>query len=75
MSTMTDEHGKEVQVLYFNEACALCGVPADMHLGQSDEASDLPCSPWGDISKCRTFTRHNPPRPAYGGAWWNGEPL
>lgn len=63
----------KMQVLYFNEACATCGLPADLHLGPSDPVIESLHSTWGDRNRCRTFIRFDPPRPAYGNAWWLDE--
>lgn len=51
---------------FYNEACATCGLPRDLHLGPSDEDRDSPHTEWGDRNKCKTFLRCNPPRAAYG---------
>jgi hypothetical protein len=56
---------------YFNEACANCGIPADLHLGPNDPIRDTPHTVWGDRNKCRTFVRYIPPKAAYGIDWWN----
>lgn len=60
---------------YYNEACANCGIPADLHLGPDDPPRDSPESTWGDLNRCRDFKRCDPPRPAYGPAWWSAEGL
>lgn len=59
-----------MDTLYYNEACATCGLPADLHLGPDDPIRDTLHTTWGDVNKCRNFVRCNPPRPAYGVAWW-----
>jgi hypothetical protein len=56
--------------LYYNEACATCGRPVDIHLSPASEAPTSLHSVWGDLSSCREFKRCDPPRPAYGDAWW-----
>lgn len=56
--------------LYYNEACARCGNPADIHKGPNDKPSGTPNCQWGDTDTCRHFVRCDPPRPAYGTAWW-----
>jgi N6-adenosine-specific RNA methylase IME4 len=51
---------------YYNEACASCGVPCDLHKSEKDAPSGSPHAVWGDVDACRMFTRCNPPRAAYG---------
>lgn len=50
----------------YNEACATCGVPADLHKLPADAPSGSPHSLWGDVDTCRVFVRSRPPRAAYG---------
>lgn len=59
----------EEDYLFYNEACATCGVPADLHRSHDAPPETLPHSTWGWLT-CRKFVRCNPPRPAYGPAWW-----
>lgn len=49
----------------YNEACATCGLPADIHLGPDDPPVPTPHVTWGDRNKCRQFVRCDPPRFAY----------
>lgn len=58
------------ELLYYNEACATCGLPADLHLELNDPILDSPETNWGDRNRCRAFIRCNPPQPVYGIAWW-----
>jgi len=53
-------------VAAYNEACATCGLPADIHLGPADPPVPTPHGTWGDRNKCRQFVRCDPPRAAYG---------
>jgi hypothetical protein len=58
-------------LIYYNEACAACGIPADLHLSLHDAPRTSPHAVWGgDRNRCRVFVRYDPPRPAYGNAWW-----
>jgi hypothetical protein len=50
---------------WYNEACATCGVPADLHRGPDDPPETTPHSAWGWLT-CRQFVRCDPPRAAYG---------
>jgi hypothetical protein len=60
-------------VAFYNEACARCGLPRDIHLEPNDPPVTSLHSIWGNRDKCRNFTRSNPPKPAYGEAWWQEE--
>lgn len=55
-------------ILHFqNEACARCGVPADIHRAAAvPSAEDLPHATWGDLNRCLEFEHCVPPRAAYG---------
>ena len=60
---------------HYNEACATCGIPRDLHRGPNDPRVELPNSVWGDLNRCREFVRCEPPRAAYGKletGWNNG---
>jgi len=58
------------EIAFYNEACATCGVPKDIHRGPADPVSppDSPLmhSMWGNLDRCRNFVRCVPPRAAYG---------
>jgi hypothetical protein len=54
------------ELVAYNEACATCGKPRDLHKGPNDAPSGSLHSTWGDVDTCRTFVRCSPPRAAYG---------
>lgn len=60
---------------HFNEACANCGRPRDIHKEPGDAPSGSLDSVWKDVDTCRNFVRCSPPRPAYGIAHWELSPL
>lgn len=57
---------KIIDIPFYNEACATCGIPRDLHLGPNDEIRSTPETNWGDLNKCREFKRCDPPKAAYG---------
>jgi hypothetical protein len=67
---MTDEERGAVLLEHgfvrYNEACATCGIPRDIHLNADDIRCVTLHSVWGDRNKCRIFVRCRPPRAAYG---------
>lgn len=64
--------GREVGLVYANEACATCGIPRDLHLDRHDPPCATPHTVWGDRNACRTFVRCDPPRAAYGELIYKG---
>ncbi len=52
---------KLVEYQRYNEACALCGVPFELHRNEGSPPETSPNSSWGWLT-CRRFTRCNPPR-------------
>jgi len=66
------QRGEDIR--YYNEACATCGIPADVHRSETDPVVETLESNWGDLNRCRTFVRCTPPKPAYGDAWWENTP-
>lgn len=57
---------KVIDTPFYNEACAICGIPRDLHLSPNDPDKSTPETNWGDLNRCKTFVRCNPPRAAYG---------
>lgn len=49
----------------YNEACATCGVPADVHRSADAPPETSPHAVWGWLT-CRAFVHCVPPRAAYG---------
>lgn len=66
LSMTAAREGSQSDIPFYNEACATCGIPRDIHLGPKDKSSDLPHSIWGDLNRCREFKRCEPPKAAYG---------
>lgn len=42
---------------FYNEACANCGLPRDIHLGPEDPIVSSPHSCWGDMG---VHNKHQP---------------
>lgn len=56
-----------MRIPFYNEACARCDVPFDIHRQTAvPAAQDLPHTVWGDLNRCLEFAPCVPPRAAYG---------
>lgn len=56
-----------LEYIHYNEACADCGIPACLHLGEGAPPIDSHHTVWGDLNPSRhAFKRCDPPRAAYG---------
>ena len=61
---VADNFNFDNYIPYHNEACSVCGVPAELHNLERNEHGLH--TPWGGYVVCARFTPFSPRRAAYG---------